>query len=73
MSPTLYTARDNGKGNNGGNTTMVNNGMECREIWSTFLCFHHGVILDGVDFGGRQFTGDVVGHTRDCVNRMCLE
>ena len=39
MSPTLYTARDNGKRNNGGNTTMVNNGIECREVQSTFLCF----------------------------------
>ena len=54
-------------------TTMVNNRMEYREFWSTFSGFCHGVISDGVGFGGRQFTGDVVGHTRDYVNGMCLE
>ena len=53
--------------------TMINNGMECGVIWSMFPCFHHGVISDRVDFGGRWFTGDVVGCTRDCVNGMCLE
>ena len=78
-SPTLYTARNNGKSNNGGNTTMVtdttmvNNGMEYGGIWSTFPGFHHGVISDRVGFGERQFTGDVVGHTRDYVNGICPE
>ena len=48
MSPTLYTARNNGRRNNGGNTTMVigttmtNNGMQCGGIQSMFPCFHHG-------------------------------
>ena len=55
------------------NTTMINNGMEYRGIWSTFLGFHHGVISDRIGFGERQFSGDVVGHTRDYVNGMCLE
>ena len=54
-------------------TTMVNNGMEYGEIQSTFLSFHHGVISDGVSFGERQFTGNVVGHTRAYVNGMCPE
>ena len=45
MSLTLYTARDNGKRKNGGNTTMVtdttmvNNRIECGEVQSMFLCF----------------------------------
>ena len=54
-------------------TTMINNGMEFRGIQSTFLGFRHGVILDRVGFGERQFTSNVVGHTRDYVNGMCLE
>ena len=43
MSPTLYTARNNGKENNGGNTTMVigttmiNNRIRCRDLQSVFL------------------------------------
>ena len=41
-------------------TTMVNNGMEYGEIQSMFPGFHHGVISDGVGFGERQFTSDVV-------------
>ena len=79
MSPTLYTARNNGKRNNGGNTTMVigttmiNNGMEYGGIQSAFPCFRHGVILDRIGFGERQFSSDVVGHTRDYVNGMCPE
>ena len=47
--------------------------MEYRGIWSTFPGFHHGVISDRIGFGERQFSGDVVGHTRDYVNGMCLE
>ena len=45
MSPTLYTARNNGKENNGGNTTMVtgttmvNNGIRCGDLQSVFLSF----------------------------------
>ena len=55
MSPTLYTARDNGKGNNGGNTTMVtcttmvNNGILFGDVRSAFPCL--GVISDGVECG----------------------
>ena len=29
--------------------------------------------MNGVGFRRRQFTGDVVGCTRDCIDRMCLE
>ena len=54
-------------------TTMINNRMEYGGIWSTFLGFHHGVILDRIGFGERQFSGDMVGCTRDYVNGMCLE
>ena len=56
LSLTVYTARNNGKRNNGGNTTMVtdttmvNNRMEYRGIRSTFPGFHHGVISDRVGF-----------------------
>ena len=45
MSPTLYTSRNNGKENNGGNTTMVtsitmiNNRIWCRVLQSAFLSF----------------------------------
>ena len=79
MSPTLYTARNNGKRNNGGNatmvigTTMINNGMGCRGIQSMFLCFHHGVTSDEIGFGERWFSGDEVGCTRDYVNGMSPE
>ena len=77
-SPTLYTARNNGKRNNGGNTmvtgtTMINNGMGCRGIWSMFLCFCHGATSDGIGFGERWFGGNEVGFTRDYVNRMSPE
>ena len=54
-------------------TTMINNRMGCRGIWSTFLCFRHGAISDRIGFGERQFSSNVVGHTRDYVNGMCLE
>ena len=54
-------------------TTMINNGMGCGGIWSTFSCFHHGVTSDGIGFGERWFSGDVVGHTRYYVNGMSLE
>ena len=49
MSPTLYTAKNNGEGNNGGNTTMVitttmaNNRIGHRDIWSVFPSFRYGV------------------------------
>ena len=49
MSPTLYTAKNNGEENNGGNTTMVttttmaNNRIGHGDIWSAFLSFHYGV------------------------------
>ena len=55
MSPTLYTARDNGKWNNGSNTTMVTHTtMASNRIWfgdvqSAFLCLR--VILDRVECG----------------------
>ena len=54
-------------------TTMINNGMEYRGIWSAFLCFCHGVTSDGIGFGERQFSSNVVGRIRDYVNGMCLE
>ena len=79
MSPTLYTARNNGKRNNGGNTTMmigttiINNRMGCRGTQSMFPCFHHGATSDRNGFGERWLSGDVVGHTRDYVNRMSPE
>ena len=83
MSPTLYTARNNGEENNGGNTTMVttttvaNNGIGHGDIQSVFLSFHYRVDRTGIQtelvFRRRQFTSDVVGHTRDCIDRMCPE
>ena len=54
MSPTLYTAKDNGEENNGGNTTMVttttvtNNGIGHGDIQSAFLSFHYGVDRMGI-------------------------
>ena len=54
-------------------TTMINNGMGCRGIQSTFLCFCHGMTLDGIGFGERWFSSNEVGHTRDYVNRMSPE
>ena len=45
MSPTLYAARNNGEKNIGGKTTMVtmttmaNNGIGHRDIWSVFPSF----------------------------------
>ena len=49
MSPTLYTAKNNGEENNGGNTTMVttttmaNNGIGCGDIQSAFPSFYYEV------------------------------
>ena len=83
MSPTLYTARNNEKENNGGNTTMVtrttmiNNGIRCRALQSAFPSFclmgRRDGDMEGVGFRRRWFTGDVVGHTRHCMDRMCPE
>ena len=43
MSPTLYTAKNNGEENNGGNTTMANNAIGRRDIQSVFPSFRYGV------------------------------
>ena len=54
MSPTLYTARNNGEENNGGNTTRVttttvaNNRIGCRDIQSAFPSFCYGVNGTGI-------------------------
>ena len=63
MSPTLYTAKNNGGSDNGDSTTMVitttmeNNGIGFRDIRSPFLCFHVEIQ------GPYKFTDDVAGHT----------
>ena len=52
MSPTLYTARNNGEKNNGGNTTMVtmttmaNNRIGHGDIQSVFPSFHYRVVSE---------------------------
>ena len=52
MSPTLYTAKNNGKKNNGGNMTirisitMTNNGIGMERLWSAFLGFCCGIISE---------------------------
>ena len=69
MSPTLYTARNNGKENNGGNTTMVgdkdNNDKQWNMVQRSLECVsefplmgRQGRDTEGVGFRGRQFTGD---------------
>ena len=63
MSPTLYTAKNNGGSDNGDSTTMVitptmaNNGIGFGDIWSLFPCFHVEIL------GPYQFTDDVAGRT----------
>ena len=52
MSPTLYTAKNNGGNDNGDSTTMVtattmaNNGIGFRDIQSMFPSSHYGAILE---------------------------
>ena len=63
MSPTLYTAKNNGGSDNGDSTTMVitttmaNNRIGFGDIWSPFLCFHVEIL------GLYQFTDNVAGRT----------
>ena len=63
MSPTLYTAKNNGGNDNGDSTTMVitttmaNNGIGFGYIQSPFPCFHVEIL------GLYKFTDDVAGHT----------
>ena len=72
MSPTLYTAKNNGRSDNGDSTTMVitttmaNNGIGFRDIRSPFPCFHVEIL------GLYKFTDDVAT-CRYCMNGMCLE
>ena len=52
MSPTLYTAMNNGEGNNGDsttmgtNTTMANNGIEHGDVRSAFLSSRYGAVTE---------------------------
>ena len=52
MSPTLYTAKNNGGDDNGDSTTMViattmaNNGIRFGDIQSTFPSSHHGAVSE---------------------------
>ena len=52
MSPTLYTAKNNGKKNNGGNMTimisitMENNGIGTERLWSAFPGFHCRIVSE---------------------------
>ena len=63
MSPTLYTAKNNGGSDNGDSTTMVitttmaNSGIGFRDIRSLFPCFHVEIL------GPYKFTNDVAGRT----------
>ena len=63
MSPTLYTAKNNGGNDNGDSTTLVitttmaNNRIGSRDIRSTFPCFHVEIL------GLYKFTDDVAGRT----------
>ena len=63
MSPTLYTAKNNGGNDNGDNTTMVitttmaNNRIGFGDIRSTFPCFHVEIL------GLYKFTDNVAGCT----------
>ena len=57
MSPTLYTAKNNGGSDNGDSTTMANNGIGFGDIRSPFSCFHVEIL------GPYQFTDDVAGCT----------
>ena len=77
MSPTLYTAKNNGGNDNGDSTTMVitttmaNNGIGFRDIWSMFSCFHVEIL------GPYKFTNNVAGHTgiawMECVQSRGAE
>ena len=77
MSPTLYTAKNNGGNDNGDSTTMVitttmaNNGIGLGDIWSTFLCFHVEIL------GPYKFTDNVAGCTgiswMECVQSCGAE
>ena len=89
MSPTLYTAKNNGKKNNGGNMTirismtMANNGIGMERLQSAFPGFCCRIVSETYGNIGaekqmklirkRQFTDNVVGHTRHCIDRMYLE
>ena len=58
MSPTLYTAKNNGDSTTMViTTTMANNGIGFGDIRSSFLCFHVEIL------GPYQFTDDVAGRT----------
>ena len=52
MSPTLYTAKNNGKKNNGGNMTirismtMANNRIGMERLQSAFPGFHCGIVSE---------------------------
>ena len=46
MNPTLYTAKNNGGNNNGDSTTMANDGIGFRDIWSAFPSSHYGAVLE---------------------------
>ena len=52
MSPTLYTAKNNGGDDNGDSTTMViattmaNNRIRFGDIQSTFPSSHYGAVLE---------------------------
>ena len=52
MSPTLYTAKNNGKKNNGGNMTirisitMANNRINTERLQSAYPGFHCGILLE---------------------------
>ena len=67
MSPTLYTAMNNGEKNNGSSTTMVtdttmaNNGIGHGEVQSVFLSFCPGAIqVDRVGIQMEVIEGMVV-------------
>ena len=73
MSPTLYTAKNNGGNDNGDSTTMVitttmaNNRIGFRDIRSTFPCFHVEILEP------YKFTDDCGRMYRYCMDRMCPE
>ena len=52
MSPTLYTAKNNGKKKNGGNMTirisitLANNRINMERLQSVFLGFHCGIVSE---------------------------
>ena len=67
MSPTLYTAKNNGGNDNGDSTTMVitttmaNNGIGFGDIQSPFPCFHVEIL------GPYKFTNNVAGQNMSGV------